>query len=68
MSYNIIVGYRTLIGVRFDRYLVQSGVGSGTGFKPAIDFRTINAHQRVTIAGIVSTTDRITWATAHSRR
>lgn len=37
-----------------DRYLVQQGVGSGTGLRPAIDFRIIYAHRRITIAGIVS--------------
>jgi hypothetical protein len=35
-------------------YLVQTGIGSGTGLKPALDFKLIDAHQEITIAGIVS--------------
>ncbi|KAJ9103757.1 hypothetical protein QFC21_002218 [Naganishia friedmannii] len=33
-------------------YLVQAGVGSGTGLKPALDFKIIDAHKEITIAGI----------------
>ncbi|KAJ9120334.1 hypothetical protein QFC24_005288 [Naganishia onofrii] len=34
-------------------YLVQTGIRSGTGLKPALDFKIIDAHQEITIAGIV---------------
>ena len=44
----------TLMGPSsIDRYLVQQGIGSGTGLRPAIDFKIITAHQKINIAGIV---------------